>query len=110
MSLRGGHRPGRVRGRSVEGHGEGTDPSVGHRGGVDGPVPAGPVRLDTRGRRPVPLRRFRPGGGRGARPGGHGMSVLLATLCINEMEWLPRLYEQHKDWPGMAGWVFVEAA
>jgi hypothetical protein len=38
------------------------------------------------------------------------MSVLLATLCINEMEWLPRLYEQHKDWPGMAGWVFVEAA
>lgn len=38
------------------------------------------------------------------------MSVLLATLCLNEMEWLPSLYEQHKDWPELAGWVFVEAA
>jgi hypothetical protein len=26
------------------------------------------------------------------------------------MEWLPRLYEQHKDWPGLTSWVFVEAA
>ena len=38
------------------------------------------------------------------------MSVLLATLCLNEMEWLPRLYRQHKDWPELAQWVFVEAA
>ena len=38
------------------------------------------------------------------------MSVLLATLCINELEWLPHLYEQHKDWPELASWVFVEAA
>jgi hypothetical protein len=37
-------------------------------------------------------------------------SVVLCTLCLNEMEWLPRLYEQHRDWPGMRAWVFVEAA
>lgn len=39
-----------------------------------------------------------------------GKTVFLATLCINEMEWLPYLYEQHNDWPNMAGWCFVEAA
>lgn len=38
------------------------------------------------------------------------MKILLATLCLNEMEWLPRLYEQHKDWSGLQKWVFVEAA
>jgi hypothetical protein len=38
------------------------------------------------------------------------MRVMLATICLNEMEWLPRLYEQHKDWPGLAGWVFVEGS
>lgn len=38
------------------------------------------------------------------------MSVLLATLCLNEMEWLPKLYLQHRNWPGLARWVFVEAA
>ena len=38
------------------------------------------------------------------------MSILLATLCLNEMEWLPKLYEQHKNWPGLTKWVFVEAA
>lgn len=37
-------------------------------------------------------------------------TVLLATLCLNEMEWLPKLYEQHRDWPGLVRWVFVEAA
>lgn len=37
-------------------------------------------------------------------------TVVLCTLCLNEMEWLPKLYEQHKDWPGMSAWVFVEAA
>ena len=36
--------------------------------------------------------------------------ILLATLCLNEMEWLPRLYEQHKNWPGLVGWCFVESA
>lgn len=36
------------------------------------------------------------------------MRVMLATICLNEMEWLPRLVEQHKDWPGLAGWCFVE--
>src|SRR5574343_613157 len=36
-------------------------------------------------------------------------NVVLCTLCLNEMEWLPKLYEQHRDWPGMARWVFVEA-
>jgi len=38
------------------------------------------------------------------------MSVVIGTLCINEMEWLPKLYEQHKNWPGLKRWVFVEAA
>lgn len=38
------------------------------------------------------------------------MSIVLATLCLNEMEWLPKLYEQHKDWPEMIRWIFVEAA
>lgn len=35
--------------------------------------------------------------------------VLLATLCLDEMEWLPRLWEQHRDWPELRRWVFVEA-
>lgn len=26
------------------------------------------------------------------------------------MEWLPKLYQQHKNWPGLVKWVFVEAA
>ena len=38
------------------------------------------------------------------------MSVLLGTLCLNEMQWLPQLWEQHKNWPELASWVFVEAA
>lgn len=38
------------------------------------------------------------------------MKILLATLCLNEIEWLPLLYQQHKDWPGLCGWVFVESA
>ena len=38
------------------------------------------------------------------------MKVALVTLCLNEMEWLPKLYEQHKDWPGLMQWVFVESA
>ena len=38
------------------------------------------------------------------------MSILLATLCLNEMEHLPKLYAQHKDWPGLRDWVFVESA
>jgi len=38
------------------------------------------------------------------------MSVALCTLCLNEMEWLPKLYQQHKGWPTMERWVFVEAA
>lgn len=38
------------------------------------------------------------------------MNLLLATLCLNEMEWLPRLYEQHKGWSGRALWCFVEGA
>lgn len=36
--------------------------------------------------------------------------VVLATLILNEMEWLPKLYEQHRNWPGLERWVFVEAA
>lgn len=38
------------------------------------------------------------------------MKVALATLCLNEMEWLEKLYEQHKNWPGLERWVFVESA
>ena len=38
------------------------------------------------------------------------MSVCLATLCLNEMEWLPRLYKQHRHWPSLKKWVFVESA
>lgn len=38
------------------------------------------------------------------------MKIVLCTLALNEMEWLPRLYEQHKDWPDLAAWVFVESA
>ncbi len=38
------------------------------------------------------------------------MRVALCTLCINELEWLPKLYEQHKDWPGLVSWVFVEGS
>jgi len=38
------------------------------------------------------------------------MSVVIGTLCLNEMEWLPKLYEQHRDWPGLRKWVFVESA
>src|SRR3990167_2340270 len=38
------------------------------------------------------------------------MKIFLATLCLNEMEWLPLLYEQHRTWPEMVRWVFVESA
>ncbi len=38
------------------------------------------------------------------------MRIVLATLVLNEMQWLPQLYEQHKDWLGLVKWVFVEAA
>ena len=37
-------------------------------------------------------------------------NFVLATLCLNEMEWLPTLYAQHRRWPGLAKWVFVESA
>lgn len=36
--------------------------------------------------------------------------IMLATLCLNEMEWLPRSWDQHGDWPGVVGWAFVEGA
>lgn len=36
--------------------------------------------------------------------------IVLCTLLLNEMEHLPRLYEQHRNWPGLVRWVFVEAA
>jgi len=38
------------------------------------------------------------------------MKLMLATLCLNEMEWLQKLYDQHKDWPDLVSWVFVESA
>lgn len=36
--------------------------------------------------------------------------VVLCTIALNEMEWLPRLYQQHRHWPGRKAWVFVEGA
>lgn len=36
--------------------------------------------------------------------------IVLASIVINEMEWLPALYQQHKEWLGMVKWVFVEMA
>ena len=36
--------------------------------------------------------------------------IALATLALNEAEWLDRLYEQHRDWPGLVAWSFVEFA
>jgi len=38
------------------------------------------------------------------------MRVVLATILLNEAEFLPRLVQQHEDWPGLVGWVFVEGA
>lgn len=38
------------------------------------------------------------------------MRIFLATLALNEAQWLPLLYQQHKDWPGLTGWCFVESA
>lgn len=38
------------------------------------------------------------------------MSVLLATLVLNEMQWLEKLWNQHRDWPELQAWCFVEAA
>lgn len=35
---------------------------------------------------------------------------MLGTLCLNEMEHLPKLVEQHLSWPGLVRWVFVEGA
>lgn len=36
--------------------------------------------------------------------------IALATICLNEHEWLYRLVEQHQDWPGLVSWAFVEAS
>lgn len=36
--------------------------------------------------------------------------IALATLCLNEDEWLLSNYLQHKDWPGLCAWIFVEGA
>ena len=38
------------------------------------------------------------------------MKLALCTLVLNEMEWLPKLYKQHKNWPGVEKWIFVESA
>lgn len=38
------------------------------------------------------------------------MRTVLCTLILNEMEWLPKLYEQHRRWPNLEAWIFVESA
>lgn len=42
--------------------------------------------------------------------GTGGAMLALCTICLNEMEWLPKLYEQHKDWDKLYKWIFVEGA
>lgn len=39
-----------------------------------------------------------------------GQKLCIGTLILNEMEWLPKLVEQHLNWEGLVHWVFVEAA
>lgn len=38
------------------------------------------------------------------------MKVALCSLVLNEEEFLSRNYDQHKDWPGLISWIFIEAA
>lgn len=38
------------------------------------------------------------------------MKITLCTLVLNEMQWLPYLYKQHKDFPNLLNWIFVESA
>jgi hypothetical protein len=40
------------------------------------------------------------------------MRLMLATMALNEEEWLERLYRQHIEWEGVTElkWVFVESA
>lgn len=38
------------------------------------------------------------------------MKVALATLCLNEEEFLSANWYQHRNWPGLVSWVFVEGA
>ena len=38
------------------------------------------------------------------------MRLCLCTLVLNEMQWLEKLYEQHKRWKGLVKWIFVESA
>ena len=37
------------------------------------------------------------------------LAVALMTICLNEMEWLEKLYANHCDWPGLVRWSFVES-
>lgn len=38
------------------------------------------------------------------------MKIALVTLLLNEVEWLDLLWRQHRFWPGLVRWVFVESA
>ena len=38
------------------------------------------------------------------------MRVVLATIALNEAEFVERQLAQHLDWPGLVGWVWVEGA
>lgn len=38
------------------------------------------------------------------------MRVQLCSILLNEEEWLERHYAQHKNWPGLINWTFVEGA
>lgn len=38
------------------------------------------------------------------------MKIALCTLVLNEIQWLQKLYDQHRSWPDLVQWVFVESA
>lgn len=38
------------------------------------------------------------------------VKIVLASIVLNEAEFIPRSLEQHLDWPGLVQWVFVEGA
>lgn len=38
------------------------------------------------------------------------MKLVICVLALNEIEWLPRFYLQHKDFPCVEKFIFVEAA
>lgn len=38
------------------------------------------------------------------------MKICICTLVLNEIQWLEKLYTQHRNWEGLVKWIFVESA